>query len=88
MSFAILLRIVGSARKKKRNKAIHFTVLLLGRKWSFYVTAAGKQKDKLEKKEARKAKKQEAGETGLASTRRAPPTQEELAGVGAYFQTG
>ena len=49
---------------------------------------AGKQKDKAEKKEARKAKKQEAGGAGAESSRRAPPTAAELAGVGAYVQTG
>ena len=48
----------------------------------------GKQKGKAEKKEARKARRQEASENTVSSTRRAPPTQEELAGVGAYIDTG
>ena len=46
--------------------------------------SAGKKKGKAEKKEARKTRKQEQGDSG-GGVRRAPPTAAELATVGAHL---
>ena len=49
---------------------------------------AGKKKEKADKKEARKARKQGGSDAATAGLRRAPPTREELALVGAHVDTG
>ena len=46
----------------------------------------GKKKGKAEKKEARKARKQDAADSS-STARRQPPTVDELARVGAHFDT-
>lgn len=48
---------------------------------------AGSKKGQADKKEARKAKKQAADEQEQAGIRRAAPTLEELAKVGAHVST-
>jgi hypothetical protein len=76
------LRKPGSRHRNAKSNRISLSRIECGSKF------VGKKRDKADKKEARKAKKQGSADGATSSLRRAPPTQEELARVGAHVDLG